>query len=124
MCCVWLSLINKWRRHESMCFSQTVLAICLLFVSVHVDREHIYNSDIPTIQYLAMRMALYGKLEDFDINSGDWNEYEERLAQYFIANDIDDEEASLVKKACYIINNYGSSKLLIAKESVFSKQAF
>ena len=73
-------LVNKWRRHESMCFSQTfVLAICLLFVSVPVDREHIYSCDIPTIQYLATRMALYAKFEDFDINSGDWNEYEDRL---------------------------------------------
>ena len=31
-------------------------------VSVPVDREHIYSCDIPTIQYLATRMALYGKL--------------------------------------------------------------
>ena len=101
-------LINKWRQHESMCFSQTfVIAICLLFVSVPGDREHNYSCDIPTIQYLATRMALYGKLEDFDINSGDWNEYEDRLAQYFIANDIDDEAAGLIKKRAILLTTMG-----------------
>ena len=35
-----------------------------------------------------MASNLFGSIEHFDMKSDDWNEYVERLEQYFIANDI------------------------------------
>ena len=36
--------------------------------------------------------ALLGSIEQFSPKHGDWSEYVERLEQYFLANDIADEE--------------------------------
>lgn len=33
----------------------------------------------------------FGKIEEFDLEKGDWNDYEDRLLQYFIANDVEDQ---------------------------------
>ena len=33
-------------------------------------------------------MAAHGKLEQFHVGQEDWESYEERLQQYFVANDI------------------------------------
>ena len=35
-------------------------------------------------------MAAHGKLESFHEGQDDWESYEERLQQYFVANDIED----------------------------------
>ena len=37
-------------------------------------------------------MAVYGKIDNFDIENDNWKDYEERIEQYFFANDIDDEK--------------------------------
>ena len=35
-------------------------------------------------------MAIYGKIEEFNLYSENWDEYDERLSHHFIANKIDD----------------------------------
>ena len=37
-------------------------------------------------------MAAHGKLEQFHVGQEDWESYEERLQQYFVANDIMEAE--------------------------------
>ena len=37
-------------------------------------------------------MAPFGKIDEFDMDVEDWAQYTERLAQYFIANDIGDAD--------------------------------
>ena len=37
-------------------------------------------------------MNSIGKLEEFDETHGDWTAYIERVEQYFLANDVDDEK--------------------------------
>ena len=39
-----------------------------------------------------VRMATYGKLEKFDDSADEWPLYAERLAQYFVANDVTDDD--------------------------------
>lgn len=36
--------------------------------------------------------SLLGSIEQFDPKYGDWSEYTERLEQYFLANDINDDK--------------------------------
>ena len=40
-------------------------------------------------------MAVYGDIENFDLKNGDIDEYLERLEQYFVANDIEDDKKSV-----------------------------
>ena len=35
---------------------------------------------------------MFGSIDAFAVHVGDWNEYVERLEQYFIANDIEDDK--------------------------------
>ena len=37
-------------------------------------------------------MAAHGKLEQFHVGQENWESYEERLQQYFVANDIVEAE--------------------------------
>ena len=39
-----------------------------------------------------MASNLLGSIEQFDLNSDNWNEYVERLEQYLIANEIVDPQ--------------------------------
>ena len=95
----WLSMYN----HESMCFFQRIaLSLCLLFVSVRLNKAYLCNSDKPTIQYLATRNTLYGQLEDFDINSGDWNEYGRPCTEKraILLTTMGPQSYSLLRKLC------------------------
>ena len=37
-------------------------------------------------------MAAHGKLDQFHTGQDDWESYEERLQQYFVANNVKDAE--------------------------------
>ena len=37
-------------------------------------------------------MATLGKVDEFDASKEEWLQYEERLAQFFLANDIDNAD--------------------------------
>ena len=49
-----------------------------------------------------VRMATYGKLEKFDHSADEWPLYAERLAQYFVANDVtnDDKKRAIFLSVC------------------------
>ncbi len=50
------------------------------------------------------RAGLHGVVSAFDGNQEDWVEYAERLENYFIANDIDDE----AKRRAILLNGVGA----------------
>ena len=37
-------------------------------------------------------MTTIGRIEPFEEQEGTWDQYQERLEQYFIANDVDDDK--------------------------------
>ena len=39
-----------------------------------------------------MATHIFGSIDAFAVHVEDWNEYVERLEQYFIANDIEDDK--------------------------------
>ncbi|KAH7985906.1 hypothetical protein HPB49_026224 [Dermacentor silvarum] len=41
-----------------------------------------------------------GKLEPFDVGTTSWDEYQERVEQFFIANDVEDEKKRAVLLTC------------------------
>ena len=48
-------------------------------------------------------MATYGKVDEFDVSKEEWAQYEERLTQFFLANDID----SAAKKRAVLLSVIG-----------------
>ena len=62
-------------------------------------------------------MAVFGKLDDFDIESGDWTEYEDRLGQYFIANDIGDTSPEeKAKKRAILLTTMGAASYSLLRK--------
>ena len=60
-------------------------------------------------------MSVYGKIDNFDIENNNWRDYEERIEQYFYANDIDDEKKQTAIFLTLIgSETYGLLKSLIA----------
>jgi len=47
-------------------------------------------------------MAAHGKLEEFNCRQEDWESYEERLQQYFVANGVEDADKrhAILLSAC------------------------
>ena len=67
-------------------------------------------------------MAVYGKIDEFNIEDDSWSDYMERLEHYFYANDIEDGK----KKAAIFLTvvgskTYGLLKSLLAPEKVVGK---
>ena len=51
-------------------------------------------------------MTTLGKIDEFIPASGDWTQYIERMNQFFIANDIDDEsrkKATLLSSCVFFL---------------------
>ena len=51
---------------------------------------HLANKDTFNHCIMTEGQHIVGSLEPFDIDSGDWPAYTERLESYFIANDVKD----------------------------------
>ena len=67
-------------------------------------------------------MAVFGKIENFDIDNGNWKDYAERMDQYFYANDIDDEKKQTAIFLTLIgSQTYGLLKSLMAPVTPASK---
>ena len=61
-------------------------------------------------------MAVFGEIENFDLKTGDFEEYLERIEQYFVANEIDDEMS-------YFYNGYRKGHLRRITKSVCAWEA-
>ena len=62
-------------------------------------------------------MAVYGKIDEFNLENGDWVEYEDRLEQYFIANNLDGtDEADLNKKKAILLSSVGSETYSLVRK--------
>ena len=62
-------------------------------------------------------MAVFGKLDDFDCESGDWTEYEDRLAQYFIANELDgDGDDAQKKRKAILLSAVGAATYSLVRK--------
>ena len=59
-------------------------------------------------------MAVYGEIEPFDVKDGDFEEYKERLDQYFVANDVVDEKKCAVFISVVGKDAYGVIRSLVA----------
>ena len=67
-------------------------------------------------------MAVFGKIEEFDADNERWNDYAERIDQYFYANDIEDEKKqTAIFMTAIGSKTYGLLKSLIAPEKATSK---
>ena len=49
-----------------------------------------FNSE-PRDITLATRMATFGRLAEFDEAKDNWRQYAERMQQFFVANEIEDD---------------------------------
>ena len=56
-------------------------------------------------------MAVLGTIDQFDIKSGEFEEYLERVEQYFVANDIDDDK----KKVAVFITAIGRDTYVVLR---------
>ena len=59
-------------------------------------------------------MAAHGKLEQFHVGQDDWESYEERLQQYFVANDIKEAE----KQRAILLSSCGQSTYKVIRNLV------
>ena len=63
-------------------------------------------------------MAAHGKLEQFHVGQEDWESYEERLQQYFVANDIAEAE----KQRAILLSACGQSTYKVIRNLVAPKK--
>ena len=73
--------------------------------------------DYPGYQYITLfgdKLAAHGKLEQFHMGQDDWELYEERLQQYFVANDIKETE----KKRAILLSSCGQSTYKVIRNLV------
>ena len=63
-------------------------------------------------------MAAHGKLEQFHVGQEDWETYEERLQQYFVANDIVEAE----KQRAILLSARGQSTYKVIRNLVAPKK--
>ena len=66
-------------------------------------------------------MAVYGDIEAFDLQNGHFEEYLERLEQYFIANDIADEKKCAIFITVIGKEAYGVLRSLMSPDKPSSK---
>ena len=58
-------------------------------------------------------MAAHGKLDQFHTGQDNWESYEERLQQYFVANDVDAE-----KQRAILLSTCGQSTYKVIRNLV------
>ena len=74
------------------------------------------------MQFVTETMAAFGKIEEFHADVDEWSQYTERLAQYFIANDIEnaDKQRAILLSVCGA-KTYGLMRSLVSPDKPSDK---